>query len=202
MTTFRRLPLALLPLLFCLPRGRAGQLTVSRDALERTLKQQLFQGASGSTNGLYYLKGDAHSPCSISAEEPKLSFEQDRIVVRIKTHARLGHPVGGACVGIAFNFPAQVSFTPDAEGETIGFRDARLDRVSGNSEFNFVLAPFLRRQVPSSMKVNAAALLRKALAGSTASSGYKVALDRLKIHSVVIQGDALVVDVDGDLSVQ
>jgi glycine cleavage system regulatory protein len=52
------------------------------------------------------------------------------------------------------------------------------------------------------MKVNAADLLRKALEGSTASSGYKVTLQRLKIHSMQIQGDDLVVDVDGDLSVK
>ena len=52
------------------------------------------------------------------------------------------------------------------------------------------------------MKVDAADLLRKALEGSTATSGYKVTLDRLKIHSVQIQGDTLVVDVDGDLSVK
>jgi hypothetical protein len=52
------------------------------------------------------------------------------------------------------------------------------------------------------MKVDAADLLRKALVGSTASSGYKITLDRLKIHSIVIQGDALVVDVDGDMSIR
>jgi glycine cleavage system regulatory protein len=52
------------------------------------------------------------------------------------------------------------------------------------------------------MKVNAADLLRKALEGSTASSGYKVTLQRLKIHSMQIQGDDLVVDVDGDLSIK
>jgi hypothetical protein len=198
MTTYRRFAVALLLLFAALPPCRAGQLTVSRDALERTLKQQLFAGPSG----LYYLKGNPQSPCSIAAEDPRLSFEQDRVVVRMKTHARLGRAVGGACVGMAFSFPAQVSFTPDAEGETIGFRAADLDKVSDNAEVNFVLSPFLRRQVPSSMKVNAATLLRKALAGSTASSGYKITLDRLKIHSVVIQGDTLVVDVDGDMSVE
>jgi hypothetical protein len=52
------------------------------------------------------------------------------------------------------------------------------------------------------MKVNAADLLRKALEGSTAASGYKITLDRLKIHSIQIDGDSLVVDVDGDLSVK
>jgi len=174
------------------------ELTVSRQALERTLKQQLFSG----TDGRYYLKGNPHSACFISTEDPHLSFEQGRIVVRVKTVARLGTPVGGACLGVSLTLPAEVSLAPDAEGETIGFRDAQLDKISDRKEINFVLAPFLRGQVPKSMKMNATDLLRKALAGSTASSGYKVSLDRLKIHSVQIEGDKLVVDADGDLSVE
>jgi hypothetical protein len=185
--------------LLCQTRTCTGvELTVSRQALERTLRQQLFSGPDNR----YYLKGDARSPCSISTEDPHLTFERDRIVVRLKTRARIGRPVGGACIGLALTLPAQVSLTPDAEGETIGFRDAQLDKVSDQPEINFVLAPFLRRQVPTSMKVNAADLLRNALAGSTASSGYKVSLDRLKIHSIQIDGDKLVVDADGDLSVE
>jgi glycine cleavage system regulatory protein len=91
---------------------------------------------------------------------------------------------------------------PDGEGETLGFRDARLERISEQRELNFVLAPFMSHQVPSSMKVNAAELLRKALQDSTATSGYKVTLERLKIHSIQIQGDSVIVDVDGDLSVK
>jgi hypothetical protein len=177
---------------------RAVELTVSREALERTLKQQLFSGPGGR----YYLKGNPHSACFISTEDPHLSFEQGRIVVRVKTVARLGTPVGGACLGVSLTLPAEVSLAPDAEGETIGFRDAQLDKISDTREINFVLAPFLRGQVPKSMKVNATELLRKALEGSTAASGYKVSLDRLKIHSVQIEGDKLVVDADGDLSVE
>jgi hypothetical protein len=176
----------------------AVELTISRQALERTLRQQLFSGPDNR----YYLKGDARSACFISTEDPHLSFERDRIVVRLKTRARLGKPVGGACLGLSLTLPAQVSLTPNAEGETIGFRDAQLDKISDQPEINFVLAPFLRRQVPTSMKVNAADLLRKALAGSTAASGYKISLDRLKIHSVQIDGDKLIVDADGDLSVE
>jgi len=176
--------------------SRGVELTVSRDALERTLKQQLFSGPDGR----YYLKGNAHSACFISTEDPQLRFEQDRIVVRVKTRARLG--VGGACLGVTVTLPAEVSLEPDAEGETIGFRDAQLDKVSDRKEINFVLGPFLRGQVPKSMKVNAADLLRAALAGSTAKSGYKVSLGRLKILSIQIVGDKLVVEADGDLSVE
>jgi len=181
-----------------LAQCRAVELKVSRDALERTLRQQLFSGP----NGRYYLKGNAQSACSIYAQDPRLRFADDRIVVQVKTHARLGKPVGGACLGIALSLPSEVSLAPDGEGETIGFRDARIDRVSDHQELNFVLTPFLSHQIPSGLKVNAADLLRKALEGSTASSGYKVTLERLKIHSIQLQGDALVVDVDGDLSVK
>jgi hypothetical protein len=198
MRKFRAAIVAYSALLAGVAPCRAVELTISRQALERTLKQQLYSGPDGR----YYLKGGPHSACFIATEDPHLSFEQDRIVVRVKTVARLGTPVGGACLGVSLTLPAEVSLAPDAEGETIGFRDAQLDKVSDRKEINFVLAPFLRGQVPKSMKVNATDLLRKALEGSTASSGYKVSLDRLKIHSIQIEGDKLVVDADGDLSVE
>lgn len=199
MTTKGWKPAAAALLLMCsLGRCNAVELKVSRDAIERTLKQELFS----SPDGRYYMKGNAKSACFVYAEDPKLTFVDDRIVVQLKTHARLGQKVAGACIGIALTLPAEVSLAPDGEGETVGFRDARVDRISDHQELNFILTPFLSHQVPSGMKVNAADLLRKALENSTATSGYKVALQRLKIHSVQIQADDLVVDVDGDISVQ
>ncbi len=178
--------------------ARAVELKVSRDVLQRTLQDQLFHGP----NGRYYLKGSPQTPCSIYAEDPQLSFVQGRILVRLKTHARVGKSVHGACIGLTLAPTSEVSVAPEGEGETLGFRDARVERISEQRELNFVLAPFLSHQVPSSMKVNAAELLRKALQDSTATSGFKVTLDRLKIHSIQVDGDAVVVDVDGGLSVK
>jgi hypothetical protein len=198
MTTFWRMIAAGLVLLCGVEGSKAVELTVSRQALERTMKEQLFSGPDGR----YYLKGNAQSGCFISTEDPHMTFEEGRIVVRVKTRARLGKVVGGSCLGVTVTLPAEVSLAPDAEGETIGFKDARLDRVSDRKEINFVLSPFLRGQVPRSLTVNAADLLRKALAGSTATSGYKVALGRLKIQSIEVVGDKLVVDADGDISVE
>jgi hypothetical protein len=198
MNSFWRILAAALILAAAAAQAGAVELKVSRDALERTLRQQLFSGPDGR----YYLKGNAQSACYVYAEDPKLKFVEDRIVVQLKTHAKLGQKVAGACIGIALSLPAEVSLAPDGEGETVGFRDARVDKVSDHQELNFVLTPFLSHQVPSGMKVNAADLLRKALENSTATSGYKVSLERLKIHSVQIDGDNLVVDMDADLSVK
>ena len=60
---------------------RAVELKVGRNALRRTLKQQLF----GDPDKRYFLKGNAHSACSVYADDAELSFMQDRIVVRAKT---------------------------------------------------------------------------------------------------------------------
>jgi hypothetical protein len=180
-----------------LPCG-AVELRVSREALERTLKQQLFNGPDGR----FYLKGSERTACSVYADDAKVTFDQDRIVVKVKTRARMGKSMGGSCIGISVSPTAEVSVAPYGEGESIGFRDAQLIKVSDKRELNFLLGPFLSRQVPSSMKVDAADLLRKALEGSTASSGYKVTLEKLKVHSMQIVGDTLVVDVDGDISVK
>src|SRR6202000_3239586 len=176
--------------------ARAGQLKINRAALQRTLESQLFTGA----NGRYYLKGSPVTPCSIYVDHPQMTFADNRILVQVKTHARLGTAVRGVCLGVSLSPSSEVSVAPSGESETIGFRDARVERVAEQKELNFLLMPFLSRQIPSSMTVNAADLLRQALAGSTASSGYKVTLDHLKIHSVQIAGDDLIVDVDGDLS--
>ena len=43
---------------------------------------------------------------------------------------------------------AEVSMVPDAEGETIGFRDARLEHVGESKKLNFLLMPFMSRQIP------------------------------------------------------
>jgi hypothetical protein len=102
----------------CSPPCRAVELKVGRNALQRTLKQQLF----GGLDKRYFLKGSAHSACSVYADDAELSFVQDRIVVRVKTHARLGQAVRGACLGISLAPTAEVSFEPYGEGETIGFR--------------------------------------------------------------------------------
>jgi len=150
----------------------------------------------------YHLKGNAHSACAAYADDAELSFAQDRITVPGKTHARLRKAVHGACLGISLEPTSEVSLEPYGEGETIGLRNAEVIRVSDQRELNFLLAPFLSHQVPSSMKVNAAELLRKVPEGSTASSGYKVSLDRLKIHQVLIQADDLIVDADRDISVK
>jgi hypothetical protein len=180
--------------------GTAGALEVkvSAAALERTLRAQLFNGPEGR----YYMRGDASTPCFVYAEAPHVSFKDDRILVHVHTRAKLGTVVRGSCLGVTLATDADVSFIPDAEGETVGFRDARIERLSESKELNFLLVPFLSRKLPAQMKLNAAELMRKLLSQSMATTGYALTLGSLKLHSMTIDHDALVVDVDAGMSIE
>lgn len=177
--------------------ARAIELKVTAAAMERTLQQQLFN----TPDGRYYLKGDAKSACFVYVDQPSVRFQDDRVVIHVQAHARLGAGMMGRCVGVGFTTDADVSVVPDAEGETIGFRDARIVRITGNKELDFLLNPFLARKLPQKLKINAAELLRTALARSRQSTGYDLTLDHLKIHSMLVQDATLIVDLDGSLRV-
>jgi hypothetical protein len=176
----------------------ALEVKVSAQALERTLKAQLFSGPDGR----YYLRGDAHSACYVYADSPRVSFKDDRVVVHVHTRSKLGTGLRTTCIGVGLTTDADVSLVPQAEGESIGFRDARIERLSESKELNFLLVPFLSRKLPSQMKVNAADLMGKLLSQSVSATGYSLDLDSLKLHSMLVDHNALVVDVDAGVSLR
>jgi hypothetical protein len=184
-------------LLFTVTAARATEVGISAQALERTLKTQLFN----DPDGRYYLRGDRKSSCFVYADSPRVTFAQDRVIVHIHTRAKLGTGLYGACVGVSLTRDVDVSVLPDAQGETIGFRDARIDHLSDSRELNFLLVPFLSHQLPQQMKVNAADLMRQLLSGSAETTGYAFSLTVLKIHSMLVQGGLLVLDVDAGMKV-
>lgn len=177
--------------------ARAIEVKVSANALERTLRAQLFNGPEGR----YYLRGNPHSSCYVYADSPHVTFAGDRIVVHVHTRSRLGASVMGACVGLSLSTNADVSLVPEGEGESIGFRDARIERLSESRELNFLLVPFLSGKLPAQMKVNAADLARQLLTRSAETTGYRATLNSLKMHSMLVQGDSLVLDVDASMNV-
>lgn len=188
--------LILLCALSALP-AHAIEIRISAQALERTLKAQLFSGPDGR----YYMRGNATSACYVYAEQPKVTFKDDRVWVHLRTHAKLGTGLKGACLGVSLTTDADVSFVPEAQGSSVGFRDARIERASDSRELNFLLVPFLSRKLPTQMTVDIAQTTGKLLSQSVASTGYALTLSSFKLHSMTVEHDALVVDLDAALSV-
>src|SRR5271170_7898608 len=185
-------------LLFSVVRSASAiEVRVSAQALERTLRTQLFNGPEGR----YYIRGNATSACYVYAESPRVTFVQNRIVVHVHAKAKLGTAVRGACIGVSLSTNTDVSLIPEAEEESVGFRDARIERLSESKELNFLLVPFMSHQLPAQMKVNAAVLMRQLLSHSAETTGYALSLSSLKLHSLLVEGDSLVMDADAALKV-
>jgi hypothetical protein len=192
-----RLLLSVALLFFAAGSASAIEVRVSAEALDRTLRTQLFNGPQGR----YYIRGDAASACYVYAESPHVTFVQERIVVHVHAKAKLGTSVHGACIGVSLTTDADVSLVPEAEEESVGFRDARIERLSESKELNFMLVPFLSHKLPAQMKVNAAVLMRQLLSRSAETTGYALSLNSLKLHSLLVEGDSLVMDADATLKV-
>jgi hypothetical protein len=178
-------------------QAHAVALKISAQALERTLTQQLFT----ADGGRYYIRGKAGSPCYVYVEDPKVSFNADRIVIHVKAHAKLGTSIHGACIGVSLNTDADVSVVPEAQGQSIGFRDARIDNLSESKELDYFLIPFLSKKLPQQMTIDAAQQLRTVISTSKQTIGYDLTLDDMIIHSMSIYDNFLVVDFDGSVSV-
>lgn len=179
----------------------AVEVHVTAPALQRTLEQQLFnQAAPDGKLDRHYLRGNSTTACSVYADDPHVAFRDDRVVVTLNTHAKLGF--GKACFGISLSTESRVSFIPEAEGESVGFRDARIEHLSNNRELDLLMEPFLSKKLPQEMKVNAAEMLRNLLVKAPDSTGYRLTLSKLKLHSMLVDGQELVVDLDANVRVE
>lgn len=207
-------------LLFVALPARAVTLRISAAALERALRKQVFTspGSDGKPSR-HYLRGNPQQPCSVYAEDPHVTFlhpgtsagiastpatgfaEQDRIVVTVHTHARFGKAIHGFCLGIPINIESQVSFIPEAQGESIGFRDARIDHASNSPELNALLEPFLAHRLPSQMQIDAARLMRTLLVRAPDATGYTLTLQTLNLKAMKVEDQFLLVDLDADIRV-
>ena len=184
-------------LLCCAPASQAGEFKVSSGALERTLRSRLFN----TPDQRYYLRGDAASPCKLYAEDPHLSFAGDRILVKVHAAGHYGKQFGGRCIGFPVSMNTVISLAPTVEGESIGVGDAHLDQLSDSSELNFILTPFLSHKLPSSIKINAATMLREILTKSTETSGYPLTLEKLELRQVHVTEKSIVVSYDSDMRI-
>ena len=197
------------------PAARPVELSISAPALERTLTHQLFNqpGPDGKLTR-HYLRGTPTKGCPIYVDDPHITFRnpptpivpdltapasEARIVVTVHTHAKLGF--GRSCFGITVSAESTVSFIPEAEGESIGFRDAHIEKLSNNKELDLLLEPFLSKKLPTEMKVNAANLLRTLLVRAPDSTGYTLTLDSLNLRSMHVESDHLHVDLDANIRV-
>ncbi len=183
--------------LLCPLVSHAIQLSVGPQALQSALVKQLFTNADGR----YYLRGKRDTAgCFLYGENPHVQFTGNRIVLQMHLSGKVGSNFGGSCLGVNWSGNAQVSMLPEAEGANIGFTDVRVEQLTSDDNLDRLLQPLLAALVPRSIKVDAGALVTKMLHNAGARSGTSIELNRLQLLSMTIQGDALLLQVDGSVT--
>lgn len=183
-------------LLFAALQAQALELRVGPQALQRALSRQML----AAPDGRYYLHGHRGGGCSLYATDAHIHFAANRIVLDLHLAGKLGSNFAGGCLGVNWNGDAEVSMLPQAQGATLGFTDVRVERLTGNGSLDRLLSPLLTSRVPAGFKVNAMTLIGKMLHTASERSQTTFTLDSLSITSMQVVNNALLLTLDGSVS--
>jgi hypothetical protein len=195
-----RLPLLLLLFLSLLCLGacpaQAVQLRVGPQSLQHALTHQLQQ----APDGRYYLHGRRSGGCALYATDVHVHFAQDRIVLDLHLEGKIGADFAGGCLGVHWAGDAEVSMLPQAQGAKLGFTDVRVEKVTGAGDIGGLLAPLLESRVPRNFSIDAASLVGRMLHSASVRSQTPLSLDNLSITSMQVVNNALLLGIDGSIS--
>jgi hypothetical protein len=193
-----RLPLLLLLFLSLLCLGacpaQAVQLRVGPQSLQHALTHQLQQ----APDGRYYLHGRRSGGCALYATDVHVHFAQDRIVLDLHLEGKIGADFAGGCLGVHWAGDAEVSMLP--QGAKLGFTDVRVEKVTGAGDIGGLLAPLLESRVPRNFSIDAASLVGRMLHSASVRSQTPLSLDNLSITSMQVVNNALLLGIDGSIS--
>jgi hypothetical protein len=192
-------PFAILLCAACsIPPARAVELHLQFDALQRMLAEQVF-----TQDGRRYVHGDKNNKCNFAyLEKPQIQGDAGRLRIRARFTGRTAINMLGQCMGLGDAFTVVITATPQ-------YRDGNLvlEKVAATGEGKSgyyirrvcaVLAPSLERD----FKYPLAKVAQNLLEDAGAQPGYKRELRRFQVPSVRVTADALVIDVDFDLTVK
>lgn len=183
---------------WCSHPARAVELHLQFGALERMLAEQVF-----TQDGRRYVHGDKSHKCNFAyLEKPQVQGANGRLRIRARFTGRSALNMLGQCVGLGDAFTVVIAAAPQ-------YRDGNvvLENVTAVSEDK--TGYYIRRvcaalgsSLARDFKYPLAAVARKLLEDSTAQPGYQRELRRFQVPSIRVTADALVIDLDFDLTVK
>ncbi|MBZ5728515.1 MAG: hypothetical protein LAP87_26475 [Acidobacteriia bacterium] len=188
----------LLLLALCAGPARAVEIRIQFGALERMLSQQVF-----THEGRRYVHGAKGNKCNFAyLEKPQVRGEDGRLRIRAKFSGRSALNMLGQCVGLGDDFYLVVTARPI-------FRDGNvvLQEVSaaGDGKTGYYIRRVCAAMAASlahDFKYPLAAEAQKALEDPAGQPDYKRELRQFRVPGIRVTGDALVIEMDFELTVK
>jgi hypothetical protein len=177
---------------------RAVDLRVQFGALERMLAEQVF-----TEEGRRYVRGGQSTKCNFAyLEKPQIQGESGRLRIRARFTGRTALNMLGQCVGLGDAFSVTISATPQ-------YRDGNVVLTSVSAASDGRTSFYIRRvcaalatSLGRDFKYPLASAAQKLLEDPGALPGYKRELRRFQVPSVQVASDALLIQLEFELTVK
>jgi len=185
-------------LLLCAELASAVELHIQFGALERMLAKQVF-----TQDGRRYVHGNEKTRCNFAyLEHPQIQAKDGRLVIRARFTGRTALDMFGKCVGLGDAFTVVIGARPQYRDGSIGLQEVT---ATGDGKTGFyirrvcsVLATSLARDFHYPLAAEA----QRALEDPGAQPDYRRELRQFRVADIRVSNDALVMEVDFQLTVK
>ena len=189
---------ALLLLAWCAGRARAVDLRLQFGALERMLAEQVF-----TQEGRRYVHGSKTDKCNFAyLEKPQIQGAGGQLRIRARFSGRTSLNVLGQCVGLGDAFNAVITATPQYKDGNLVLQNVTAGSDGRTGFYIRRVCAAMSTSLARDFKYPLAAEAEKVLQDAGSRPGYKRELRRFRVPSLRVADDALVIELDFELTVK
>jgi hypothetical protein len=190
---------SLLTLLFiALPQASAVDLRLQFGALERMLADQVF-----TQEGRRYVKGDKSNKCNFAyLEKPRIEGDNGRLRIRARFTGRSSLNMLGQCVGLGDAFDVIILAAPQYRDGNLVLQNVTASSGSKTGYYIRRVCTALAASLGRDFKYPLASTAQKILEDPGTQPGYKRELKKFQVPSIQVSEDALIIQLDFELTVK
>jgi hypothetical protein len=191
--------LKLAAMLVALPAALAAvEVHIQFAALERLLTEQVF-----TNEGRRYVRGDKTNKCNFAyLEKPEVRGEGGRLRMRARFTGRTALNVAGQCVGLGDAFEVTVTALPLYQDGAIGLQDVKVTSERKGGYYIRKVCAALQASLAKGFTYPLAAAMQRALEDPATLPAYKREVRKFTVPEIRVTSDALVLQVEFELTVK
>jgi hypothetical protein len=188
----------LLMLVACTVPAHAVDLRLQFGALERMLAEQVF-----TQEGRRYVHGDKSNKCNFAyLEKPQVQGENGRLRIRARFTGRSSLNMLGQCIGLGDAFTVIVTATPQYRDGNIVLQNVTAVGDGKTGYYIRRVCTAMAASLGRDFKYPLASVAEKLLEDPGSQPGYKREMRHFQVPSIQVASDALVIQVDFELTVK
>ena len=186
-------------LLFVLAHSAsAGELHIQFGALERMLTEQAF-----TQEGRRYVHGSKTARCNFAyLEKPQVRGDNGLLRIKARFTGRSALNVVGQCVGLGDAFDVVVTAVPIYRDGALGLQQVKVTSEGKTGYYIRRVCEAMQASLTKDFKYPLEEQARRMLEDPAAQPGYKREVRKLSVPDIRVTSDALVLQVDFELTVK